>query len=74
MFFNNFSNSRLSKNPAINFPGVSKSIFNFNGELPVVCLEHNPKNVFPIITGTWMPESVGGLPGRSLIFAESQVS
>jgi hypothetical protein len=37
------------------------------------CLEHDHETLRPIIVGTWMPEKVGGLPGKSLIFAESQV-
>lgn len=73
MFFYFISTSQLSRNPAINFPGVSRSLFGPNGELTPVCLEHNPKILSPVITGTWMPESVGSLAGRSLIFAETQV-
>lgn len=37
------------------------------------CLEHDHETLRPIIVGTWMPEKVGGLPGKSLVFAESQV-
>lgn len=38
------------------------------------CLEHDHEILRPIIVSTWMPEKVGGLPGKSLVFAESQVS
>lgn len=38
------------------------------------CLEHDHETLRPIIVSTWMPEKVGGLPGKSLVFAESQVS
>lgn len=38
------------------------------------CLEHDHELLRPIIVSTWMPEKVGGLPGKSLVFAESQVS
>lgn len=37
------------------------------------CLEHDHELLRPIIVSTWMPEKVGGLPGKSLVFAESQV-
>lgn len=37
------------------------------------CLEHDYETLRPIIVSTWMPEKVGGLPGESLVFAESQV-
>lgn len=38
------------------------------------CLEHDHELLRPIIVSTWMPEKVGGLPGKSLVFAESQVN
>lgn len=36
-------------------------------------MEHDHETLRPIIVGTWMPEKVGGLPGKSLVFAETQV-
>ncbi|XP_063927987.1 teneurin-a isoform X7 [Zophobas morio] len=65
--------SFLSRNPAINFPGVSRSLFGSTGALPSTCDDHDPELLKPVITGTWMPEAVGGLPGRSVIFAETQI-
>lgn len=53
----------------IGFPGISMGLFNEHGP----CLEHDHETLRPIIVSTWMPEKVGGLPGKSLIFAESQV-
>lgn len=38
------------------------------------CLEHDHEILRPVIVSTWMPEKVGGLPGKSLVFAESQVN
>lgn len=66
-------NATIRRDPAVDFPGVSRSLFTDASDLPLTCHDHYPNNVYPIITGTWMPESVGGLPGRSLVFAESQV-
>lgn len=63
----------LSRNPAINFPGVSRSFFDVNGALPITCEDHDPELLTPIISGTWMPEAVGGIQGKSVIFAETQI-
>lgn len=54
----------------IGFPGISMGLFSEHGP----CLEHDHETLRPIIVSTWMPEKVGGLPGKSLVFAESQVS
>ena len=54
----------------IGFPGLSMGLFSEHGP----CLEHDHETLRPIIVSTWMPEKVGGLPGKSLVFAESQVS
>ncbi|CAH0560894.1 unnamed protein product [Brassicogethes aeneus] len=69
----NGHSSFLSRNPAINFPGVSRSLFTSNGVLPNTCEEHDPEFLNPLITGTWMPEAVGGMQGRSVVFAETQI-
>ncbi|CAG9766607.1 unnamed protein product [Ceutorhynchus assimilis] len=63
----------LDRSPALYFPGVSRSFFDSEGSLPNVCDEHDPELLRPIITGTWMPEAVGGMQGRSVIFAETQI-
>lgn len=54
----------------IGFPGISMGLFSDHGP----CLEHDHELLRPIIVSTWMPEKVGGLPGKSLVFAESQVN
>lgn len=45
-------------------------LFGLNGP----CEEHDHETLRPIIVDTWMPEKVGGLPGKSLVFAETQVN
>ncbi|XP_018334333.1 teneurin-a isoform X2 [Agrilus planipennis] len=65
--------SFLARNPAIMFQGVSRPFFHFNGDVPVTCPDHDLELLKPIITGTWIPEAVGGFPGKSIIFAENQV-
>lgn len=37
------------------------------------CLDHDDTMLVPLVLSTWMPEKVGGLPGQSLIMAETQV-
>uniref|UniRef100_A0A1Y1LMI1 Tenascin-like protein n=2 Tax=Photinus pyralis TaxID=7054 RepID=A0A1Y1LMI1_PHOPY len=69
----NVHSSFLTRNPAINFPGVSRSFFDMNGGFPESCDDHDSELLKPVITGTWMPDAVGGLPGRSVIFAETQI-
>ncbi|KRT82794.1 hypothetical protein AMK59_4421, partial [Oryctes borbonicus] len=69
----NIHASFLNRNPAINFPGVSRSLFNHNGDVPETCDSHDPELLTPIVTGTWIPEALGGLAGQSVIFAETQI-
>ncbi|XP_044012987.1 teneurin-a isoform X1 [Aphidius gifuensis] len=56
-------------NPSVGFPGISMGLFGDDGP----CMEHDHETLRPIIVGTWMPEKVGGLPGKSLVFAETQI-
>ncbi|KAL7300753.1 hypothetical protein TKK_0006730 [Trichogramma kaykai] len=51
------------------FPGYSGNLFDEHGP----CMKHDHETLRPIIVGTWMPEKVGGLPGKSLVFAETQI-
>ncbi|XP_014290946.3 teneurin-a isoform X3 [Halyomorpha halys] len=37
------------------------------------CIDHDETLLMPVILSTWMPEKVGGMPGKSLIFAETQM-
>ncbi|XP_057340739.1 teneurin-a isoform X2 [Microplitis mediator] len=68
--------SNLPPIPAVGFPGfpgLSMGLFVSNGTFREPCMEHNHETLRPIIVGTWMPEKVGGLPGRSLVLAETQI-
>ncbi|XP_043269073.1 teneurin-a isoform X3 [Venturia canescens] len=58
--------SNQPPSPAV---GISMGLLGENGP----CLEHDYEMLRPIIVSTWMPEKVGGLPGESLVFAESQI-
>ncbi|EFN60940.1 Teneurin-3 [Camponotus floridanus] len=61
--------SNQPPSPAVGFPGISMGLFSEHGP----CLEHDHETLRPIIVSTWMPEKVGGLPGKSLVFAENQI-
>ncbi|KAL1116307.1 hypothetical protein AAG570_005802 [Ranatra chinensis] len=37
------------------------------------CLDHDETLLMPVILSTWMPQKIGGLPGKSLVFAETQM-
>lgn len=54
----------------IGSPGISMGLFSEHGP----CLEHDHELLRPIIVSTWMPEKLGDLPGKSLVFTESQVN
>jgi hypothetical protein len=38
------------------------------------CMDHNHEILHPVVMSTWMPDKVGGMPGKSLVFAETQVN
>jgi hypothetical protein len=38
------------------------------------CMEHDDEMLHPVVMSTWMPDKVGGMPGKSLVFTETQVS
>lgn len=39
-----------------------------------ICLEHDHEELKPQLISTWMPNGVGAMPGKRVIFAETQVS
>lgn len=38
------------------------------------CKDHNHEILKPHLTSTWMPNAVGSMSGKSLIFAEAEVT
>ncbi|XP_034947958.1 teneurin-a isoform X2 [Chelonus insularis] len=61
--------SNQQSSSSIGFSGLPMGLFVDNGP----CMEHDHEILKPIIVGTWMPEKVGGLPGQSLVLAETQI-
>lgn len=39
-----------------------------------VCKDHDHEILKPHLTSTWMPNAIGSMPGKSVIFAEAEVS
>ncbi|XP_023702268.1 teneurin-a isoform X2 [Cryptotermes secundus] len=37
------------------------------------CMDHDHEMLHPVVMSTWMPDKVGGMPGKSLVFAETQI-
>lgn len=39
-----------------------------------VCMDHDHEKLRPQLISTWMPNGVGAMPGKRVIFAETQVA
>nr|XP_029713903.1 teneurin-a isoform X3 [Aedes albopictus] len=64
----------IPANPAYSFLSTSQYRFLENNPSPVaICLEHDHELLRPQLTSTWMPNGVGSVPGKSIIFAETQI-
>lgn len=66
-------------NPALTF--LNSILYHFNDEDTVVvdshnkvCMEHDHEELKPQLISTWMPNGIGAMPGKRVIFAETQVS
>lgn len=62
-------------NPAYSFLNTIQ--YNFYNEATSdisICLDHDHELLKPHIISTWMPSGVGSLPGKRVIFAETQVN
>lgn len=62
-------------NPALTF--LNSILYHFADEqadVSKICLEHDHEELKPQLISTWMPNGVGAMPGKRVIFAETQVS
>lgn len=63
--------------PNIAYSFLDTISYHFSDKLPLsqntVCLDHDYDLLKPQLISTWMPNSVGALPGKRAIFTESQV-
>jgi hypothetical protein len=39
-----------------------------------ICKDHDHELLKPLLTSTWMPNAIGSMSGKSVIFAEAEVS
>ncbi|XP_067634539.1 teneurin-a isoform X3 [Eurosta solidaginis] len=61
-------------NPALTF--LNSILYHFADELADVnkiCVEHDHEELKPQLISTWMPNGVGAMPGKRVIFAETQI-
>lgn len=62
-------------NPALTF--LNSILYHFSDEqadVSKICVEHDHEELKPQLISTWMPNGVGAMPGKRVIFAETQVS
>ncbi|XP_011183401.2 teneurin-a isoform X2 [Zeugodacus cucurbitae] len=72
------SNGRSVKvapmNPALTF--LNSILYHFADEqadVSKICVEHDHEELKPQLISTWMPNGVGAMPGKRVIFAETQI-
>ncbi|KAL9882896.1 teneurin-a transmembrane protein isoform 4-T5 [Glossina fuscipes fuscipes] len=62
-------------NPALTF--LNSIVYYFadepSAEAHKICLEHDHEELKPQLISTWMPNGVGAMPGKRVIFAETQI-
>lgn len=68
---------KFASNPAYSFlNSVSYGFATKNNTLRdgAICKEHEYEQLKPHLTSTWMPNAIGSMSGRSVIFAEAEVN
>jgi hypothetical protein len=68
---------KLGRNLAYSF--LNSITYTFNDKNATIkdnsiCKDHDHEVLKPHLTSTWMPNSVGSMSGKSVVFAESEVS
>ena len=62
-------------NPALTF--LNSILYHFTDEQMVdaakICMAHDHEELKPQLISTWMPNGLGAMPGKRVIFAETQV-
>lgn len=67
---------KFASNPAFSFlNSVSYAFATKNATLrdKAMCKEHDHEQLNPHLTSTWMPNAIGSMSGRSVVFAEAEV-
>ncbi|XP_055389787.1 teneurin-a isoform X2 [Condylostylus longicornis] len=63
-----------TQNPALTF--LNTILYHFSDEKTesgIVCIDHDHEQLKPQLISTWMPNGVGAMPGKRVIFAETQI-
>ncbi|XP_058985366.1 teneurin-a isoform X3 [Musca domestica] len=62
-------------NPALTF--LNSILYHFSDEPTTdahkLCMEHDHEELKPQLISTWMPNGIGAMPGKRVIFAETQI-
>lgn len=62
-------------NPAYSF--LNTIHYSFSNDVTsgdiTICMDHDHELLKPQVISTWMPNGVGSMPGKRVIFAETQV-
>lgn len=69
---------RIGRNLAFSFLNSVSYSFNNNEKNSTIkdntiCKDHDHEVLKPHLTSTWMPNSIGSMSGKSVVFAESEV-
>lgn len=64
-------------NPAYSFLNTIRYSFSDDGAASngvLICMDHDHELLKPQVISTWMPNAVGSMANKRVIFAETQVS
>jgi len=67
---------KLGRNIAYSFLNSVSYVFNDKNVTlrdKGICKDHDHEILRPHLTSTWMPNAVGSMPGKSVVFAEAEV-
>lgn len=67
---------KLGRNLAYSFlNSISYTFYEKNATLKdkMICKDHDHEILKPHLTSTWMPNAIGSMSGKSVIFAEAEV-
>jgi teneurin len=68
---------KLGQNMAYSFLNSVAYVFNERNTTmkdKMICKDHDHEELKPHLTSTWMPNAVGSMSGKSVVFAEAEVS
>jgi hypothetical protein len=65
---------KLGRNLAYSFlNSISYSFYERNSTKKDICKDHDHELLKPHLTSTWIPNAIGSMSGKSVVFAEAEV-